>query len=73
MKVYTTVLNVTGITVQNGSTNNAGKPIRDVVVTTTDGDLVLRLMAENRDDLQITFAGSEQGSWKATLKKQLAS
>jgi hypothetical protein len=72
MKIHTTVLNVTRITVQPGSMNSAGKPIRDVVVTTTDGDLVLRLMAENRDDLQVTFAGNEQGSWKATLKKQAA-
>jgi len=72
MKVYTTILAVTGITVQQGSTNSAGKPIRDVVITTADGDVVLRLMAENREDLQVTFAGGEQGSWKATLKKQLA-
>ena len=71
--MYTTILNVTGITVQPGETNNAGKHVRDIVVTSTDGDLVLRLTGENRDNLQISFAGSDQGSWKATLKKQLAS
>jgi len=72
MKVYTTVLGVTGITVQPGSTNSAGKPVREVVITTADGDLILRLSSETREDLQVSFAGDKQGSFKSTLKKQLA-
>jgi len=71
MKVYTTILGVTGISVRQGSTNSVGRPVRDVVITSGDGDLILRLMGETREDLQVTFAGGEQGSWKATLKKQL--
>ena len=72
MKVYTTILGVTGISVQQGSTNDSGKPVRDVVITTSDGDVVLRLMAQSREDLQVSFAGGEQGGWKGTLRKQLA-
>jgi hypothetical protein len=70
MKMYQTVLGVTGITVQQGSTNSAGKPIRDVVITTADGNLVLRLSGEHRADLQVVFDTEEQGSWRATLNKQ---
>jgi hypothetical protein len=71
MKVYTTVLGVTGITVQPGTTNNAGKAVRDVVITSTGGDLILRLAGETRDDLQVTCAGAEQSGWKAAIKRQL--
>lgn len=72
VKVYTTILAVTGISVQPGATDNAGKSVRDVVVTGPAGELVLRLVGETRDDLQVTFAGGEQGNWKATMKRHRA-
>jgi hypothetical protein len=65
MKIYTTVLSVTGITVHQGEVNSSGKPVRDVVITTADGDVVLRLTGEKRDDLQV--------AWKATVNKQRGS
>jgi hypothetical protein len=69
MKVHTTVLGVTGIQVQPGSTPNTGKHVREIVILTEDGDVVVRLMAEHREDLQITFADNDQGGWKAAVKK----
>ena len=54
MKVYTTVLGVTGITVQPGTTINAGKVCR-VIVTSAGGEFVLRLAGETRDDLRVTL------------------
>jgi hypothetical protein len=59
MKVYTTILGVAGITVQPGTSDRSGKPVRDVVIETTGGTVILRLVGENRDDLQVSFASSE--------------
>jgi len=56
MKMYQTILGVTGITVQHGSMNSTGKPVRDVVITTGEGNLVLHLTGEHREDLQVAFA-----------------
>jgi hypothetical protein len=72
MKVFETILGVTGITVQSGTTNSTGKPVRDVVITTPDGEVVLHLIGEVREDLQINFAGGEQGSARAPSKTHVA-
>jgi len=64
MKMDQTILNVTGISVRQGSTGSTGQPVRDMVITTTDGDLVLHLAGESREDLQVTFAGVSRGAGK---------
>jgi len=72
MKMFQTVLGVTGITVQPGTQNSQGKPVRDVIISTAEGDLVVHLLAESREDLQVQFAGNDQPGWKQPAKKQLA-
>jgi hypothetical protein len=62
MKVYTTILGVAGITVHPGTPDRSGKPVRDVVVDTTEGTVILRLVGEHREDLQVSFAASEGAS-----------
>jgi hypothetical protein len=79
MKVYTTVLGVTGISVHQGTTSKSGEPVRDIVVASSDGEVTIRLVGQERNDLQVTFAtsqttgekGGEQRGWKRTLKEQV--
>jgi hypothetical protein len=71
MKVYTTILGVTGVSVQPGASDKAGRATRDLVVASPRGELILRLVGETRDDLQVTFAAPEPGGWKGAIKRQL--
>ena len=71
MKVYTTILGVSGVSVQPGGTDKSGKATRDVVITSPDGELILRLVGQNRDDLEVTFQAPEPGGWKGAVKRQL--
>jgi hypothetical protein len=72
MKVYTTIVNVTKITVKPGTIRANGEEIREIVIAGTDGEVILRLVGQERDDLQVTFATGEQGSGNATPKQQSA-
>lgn len=71
MKVYTTILGVTGVNVQPGATDKSGKATRDVVITSPDGELILRLVGESRDNLEVTFKSPEPGGWKEAIKRQV--
>jgi hypothetical protein len=79
MKVYTTIVGVTRISVQPGTTGKKGESVRDIAITGPDGDVTIRLVGEQRDDLQVTFAtsqtsgekGGEQRGWSHSLKEQV--
>jgi hypothetical protein len=79
MKVYTTILGVTGISVHQGTTGKSDEPVRDIVVASQDGEVIIRLVGQERNDLQVNFVtgqeagekGGEQRGWKRSLKEQV--
>jgi hypothetical protein len=79
MKVYTTILGVSKVSVRPGLTDKAGRAVRDVVISSPEGELILRLVGESRDDLQVTYAAAEvlgqkpgtRNGWSKASKDQL--